>query len=81
MEGFEKGKLQASSSIRDAVKIINDGKIHIALVVDENDKLIGTITDGDVRRGILKGYSLNDNCKKIMKKDFRSVSIALKKCF
>ena len=34
----------------DALSIINDQEIHIALVVDDKKKLLGTITDGDIRR-------------------------------
>ena len=32
--------------------------MQIALVVDENNRLLGTVTDGDIRRGILKNISL-----------------------
>ena len=32
----------------------------IMFVVDENDKLLGSLTDGDVRRGLLKGKNLDD---------------------
>jgi NDP-sugar pyrophosphorylase family protein len=37
----------------------------IALVVDENEKLLGTITDGDIRRYILKGLGLDDRIEGI----------------
>lgn len=47
-------------SIREVLKIIENGVKQIALVVDENRKLIGTVNDGDIRRAILKGYSLDD---------------------
>ena len=35
--------------------------MQIALVVDENDKLVGTLTDGDIRRGLLKNFDLNSS--------------------
>lgn len=41
----------------------------IALVVDEEDKLIGTITEGDIRRGIIQHESMDLNASQIMQKD------------
>lgn len=41
----------------------------IALVVDEDEKLIGVITDGDIRRALLKGFSLEDSIEEIFIKD------------
>lgn len=38
----------------------------MALVVDKSNKLIGIVTDGDVRRAILKGIALDDTVNKIM---------------
>jgi len=42
-------------SIKEVLKIIEDGVKQIALVVDKNKKLIGTVNDGDIRRAILNG--------------------------
>ena len=50
----------------DVVKVIDQGGIQIALVVGDNKKLLGTVTDGDVRRGLLKGVSLDSPVKDIM---------------
>ena len=48
------------SSIRDAIETIEIGSFQIALVVGNNGLLQGTVTDGDIRRGLLKGLGLND---------------------
>jgi NDP-sugar pyrophosphorylase family protein len=40
--------------------------LQIALVVDGDDRLLGTVTDGDVRRGILHGVSLEDCALRVM---------------
>ena len=37
-------------------------------MIEENQKLIGVVTDGDIRRGLLKDLSLNDKVLKIIKK-------------
>ena len=54
--------------VRDALAVIESSKEKIALVLDENQKLIGTITDGDIRRALLKGLSLDDKVSEVMNK-------------
>lgn len=46
------------SSILDAVKAIDQGGIQAVLVATESGELLGVVTDGDVRRGILHGLTL-----------------------
>ena len=72
---INKIKLFPNSTIKEALKIIDSGAVKIALVVDENDKLLGTITDGDIRRAILKGKSLEDSIRDIYYKNPITVSI------
>jgi signal-transduction protein with cAMP-binding, CBS, and nucleotidyltransferase domain len=54
MQCFDKIKLQANSTIKQALSIIDSGAMQIALVVDKDNKLLGTVTDGDIRRGLLR---------------------------
>ncbi len=60
MKNIEKIKLTVDSTIKEALMIIDSGAVKFAIVVDEDDKLIGTLTDGDIRRAILNGKSLDD---------------------
>ncbi|MEC5396308.1 nucleotidyltransferase family protein [Uliginosibacterium sp. H1] len=53
-------------SIRDAVHAIDAGAMQIALVISEAGRLLGTVTDGDVRRGILVGAQLDASVGTIM---------------
>ena len=53
--------INQKASIREALDILNNNEEKIVLVVDKNKKLIGTVTDGDIRRGILNGLTLNQN--------------------
>lgn len=53
-------------SIRDAIRVLDKSAKQIVLVVDGNNRLIGTVTDGDIRRGILKGISLDKPVQLIM---------------
>jgi len=47
------------SSLREAVQCIDRNEKGIVLVVDEKGRLVGTISDGDVRRAILAGTDLD----------------------
>jgi len=46
--------LSADSTIEGALSVINSGAVKIALVVDTDNKLLGTLGDGDIRRGLLR---------------------------
>lgn len=70
MNIIDKVILSSSNSIKEAMKIIDNNEIKIALVVDDNKRLIGTITDGDIRRSILKGITLNKSVKDTMNSNF-----------
>ena len=55
-----------NATARDALKIIDSEALRMALVVDDNMTLLGVITDGDIRRGILAGSSLDKNVSLLM---------------
>ncbi len=61
-----KAVLPFKSSIGQAIKCLDDNKLQIVLVCDENNRFIGTITDGDIRRGLLSGLSLNSPMSSII---------------
>jgi dTDP-glucose pyrophosphorylase len=42
-------------------------------VIDQDNKLKGTLTDGDIRRGLIKGFSINDTVSKYMNTDFKYI--------
>lgn len=46
------------------------GKGRILFVVDSKDALVGTLTDGDVRRALIRRFSLHTPVKEVMKRDF-----------
>ena len=52
--------LPESSTIGEAIRNLDQVGIKIVLVVGKANKLIGTISDGDIRRGLFKGLDLND---------------------
>lgn len=50
--------LNGDATIKDAINVLNVSGLRIVLVVDENQKLLGTISDGDIRSGLLKGLHI-----------------------
>jgi dTDP-glucose pyrophosphorylase len=66
--------LQPEQDIRTALTIISDSGAQIALVTSTDGKLIGTITDGDIRRALLKGSSLDSFVSTVMNVGFESVT-------
>lgn len=58
--------LSPEATLLEALKKISEGSARIVLVVDHNNKLLGTVTDGDIRRGILQNFTLNDAVSNIM---------------
>ena len=53
--------LHGDATIKDAINVLNVSGLRIVLAVDENEKLLGTISDGDIRRGLLKGLPLENS--------------------
>lgn len=47
----------------------------VLFVVDENNRMVGTITDGDSRRALIAGASVNDKADKIMHREFNYMTV------
>ena len=52
--------IKPNAKIKDVIKNLTKSNLQIALVTKEKDKLVGTITDGDIRRGFLSGLKINN---------------------
>lgn len=76
MNNFERYILPDTSDIRDALIALdrNSDDILTLLIVDVNKRMIGTLTDGDVRRGLIQGKDLTENIKVIMHTSFRFIN-------
>lgn len=64
MRSSKKISIRPRATVKEAIETIDKGVMQIALVV-ENDRLLGTITDGDIRRGFLRGLTLNDTIESL----------------
>ncbi|EOW9249441.1 nucleotidyltransferase family protein [Vibrio cholerae] len=58
--------IKSDDSIREALEIINNEALRVALVVNHNQHLVGVVTDGDIRRGLLKNLALDDLVSLVM---------------
>ena len=58
--------LSGDSNIEQVIHILNEVRLKIVLVTDANGVLVGTISDGDIRRGLLKGLDLTSPIESII---------------
>lgn len=70
---LEACQLSPSSTIEDAMRSLDRSGAEISLVVDANGLLLGTVTDGDVRRALLAGVSLAGRVVDCMNRSFAAV--------
>jgi len=66
MKNIEEHLLAVEADIKQAIATIERSTAKIALVVDAQRRLMGTVTDGDVRRAILNGAQLSDPVSRVM---------------
>lgn len=69
MTPLEESLISPQASLSDALQTIETATSKIALVVDDRRLLLGTVTDGDIRRGILRGASLDSAVTGIMNRN------------
>jgi len=71
---LSKVTISPEKTLRDALELINSQALQVALVTDHNKHLLGVITDGDIRRGLLNNLSLDALVTQVMNKNPRTAS-------
>jgi len=66
-ESRKKLVLEKSGKIGDSVRLLNDHGLRMVLVVEGESRLAGVITDGDIRRGLIRGLNLESPLADVMK--------------
>jgi dTDP-glucose pyrophosphorylase len=66
---WRKTLLRAGARLHEAIACLDASALQIAVVVDDNHQLRGTLTDGDIRRGLLRGLGLDDPIAAIVHAD------------
>lgn len=73
MQNLENSTIGCSAKIKEALEKLNEFPAGSTLFVvdEETQKVKGTLTDGDIRRGLLKNLSINSNVNDVMRSTFR----------
>lgn len=66
MKNWKETLIGPNTTILQAMKKIDETSMQFAAVVDDSMRLMGTVTDGDIRRGILRGVSLDSFISEVM---------------
>jgi len=66
---WKKALISANASLRDAANNLTASSLRIVLVIDVAGKLLGTISDGDIRRGLLRGLTLDSDVNKVLRQN------------
>ena len=62
--------LSPSHSLADAISILEQGPTsRMVLVVGEDQELLGTITDGDIRRALIRGKGMSSSLGEVMNRN------------
>ncbi|CAD6875075.1 nucleotidyltransferase family protein [Methylomonas fluvii] len=60
--------IRPEATLRATIEVIDRAALQIALVVDDQEKLLGVVTDGDIRRALIRGLSLDHPVFEVMNK-------------
>ena len=74
MNSFLKYIIKDTQCILDALRLLNNmdkGSTRTLFVINEKNEMIGTLTDGDIRRKLVEGYDTTSTVSEIMHKEFR----------
>ena len=68
--GSKKYCVSSGSIVKDAIKTLNAQKGKIVIVLNSENVVLGTITDGDIRRALLDGITVDYSVENVMNKDY-----------
>lgn len=61
--------VSSANTIIETMKLIDQSTLQFSVVVDDENRILGTVTDGDIRRGILKGMPLESPISEVMNRN------------
>ena len=67
--------LTVDGTVQEGISLLDANPHKIVLVVDENRHLLGTVTDGDIRRGILRAVVFDSSVTSVMNSNPRSATL------
>lgn len=69
VDSWRQALLQDGATMQQAIRNLDESGLQIALVVTSDGLLLGTITDGDIRRGLLRGLDLTSSAHEIIHRE------------
>jgi dTDP-glucose pyrophosphorylase len=77
VDSWRKTLLLLESTLEQAIINLNETSLQIVLVVSPDGRLLGTVTDGDIRRGLMSGFDMSSSIETIMHRESLVVPSAL----
>ena len=74
---WHRAVLPLDSTVEEAIRCLDESHLQIVLVVDRGTHLIGTLTDGDIRRGLLHGIGLGNPIGVLVQREPVVVSVGV----
>jgi dTDP-glucose pyrophosphorylase len=68
-DGWRRALVPPSATLQEAIRSLDATGLQIALVIATDGTLLGTVTDGDIRRGLLRGMGLAGSVEAIMQRE------------
>jgi len=65
---WKRALLSTTCSLEDAIRNLDETALRIVLVIGDDGRLQGTVSDGDIRRGLLKGLTLNESLASVLRR-------------
>jgi len=72
---FDSFTVSENDIVINALKSIDENRQGFVIVTDDNDKVTGVLTDGDIRRGILKGFHEDASVSSVYTKNAKTVQV------
>ena len=63
--------IKGDANVLDALAKLNTNPTYTLFVIDEHGRMVGSLTDGDIRRGLLQGFPLDSFIINFCHKQFR----------
>lgn len=73
MSDLTKYLIRDTATIRESLVALNNlsGDVQTLFVIDEANRMVGTLTDGDIRRTLINGYTLDESITVAMHREFK----------
>lgn len=68
-DSWRKALLNFNATLHQAIGCLDESSLQIVIVINEDGRLLGTLTDGDIRRGLLRGLEMGSTVQSIIHRD------------